>query len=337
MRAARIKEADGGFYHVISRIVDRRMILNDREKERFRKLMHSAAVFSGVQVLTYAVLDNHFHILLHVPAAAPLSDEQFVSRLGALYRPNRVAKLAEQLAELRSRGQAAEAERLKGPYLARMHDLSGYMKTLKQRFSQSYNRRHGRKGTLWEERFKSILIEGEQGALSAVAAYIDLNAVRAGIVGEAGLYRYCGYAEALGGSRQARAGLSRIMCSLGTDGGWQVAHAGYRKLLYMTGDTARQGTEEGVEGCGFSAPQVEQVLKDGGRLTLQQALYCRVRYFSDGLILGSRGYVDEVFSRFRDRFGAKRTSGARPIRELATGEMFTARRLQVNAVTTPAN
>ena len=60
MRTARIKEENGGFYHVLSRVVDRRMVLDDDEKERFRKLMRRTAAFSGVDVLTYAALDNHF-------------------------------------------------------------------------------------------------------------------------------------------------------------------------------------------------------------------------------------------------------------------------------------
>ena len=51
----------------------------------------------------------------------------------------------------------------------RMYDLSEFVKTLKQRFTQSYNRRHGRKGTLWEERYKSILVEGSANALSTIS------------------------------------------------------------------------------------------------------------------------------------------------------------------------
>ena len=56
------------------------------------------------------------------------------------------------------------------------------MKLLKQRFTQWFNRQRGRKGTLWEERFKSVLVEGTGEVLATMAAYIDLNPVRAGIV-----------------------------------------------------------------------------------------------------------------------------------------------------------
>ena len=58
MRVPRIKEEGEGFYHLLSRIVDRRRVLDEKEKERFRQLMHRAAVFSGIDVLTYSILDN---------------------------------------------------------------------------------------------------------------------------------------------------------------------------------------------------------------------------------------------------------------------------------------
>jgi hypothetical protein len=51
-----------------------------------------------------------------------------------------------------------------------MWDVSAFMKLLKQRFTQWFNRRRGRKGTLWEERFKSVLVEGAGPALSAMPA-----------------------------------------------------------------------------------------------------------------------------------------------------------------------
>ena len=60
------------------------------------------------------------------------------------------------------------------------------------------------RGHLWDDRFKSVLVEGgggleRPGALWVMAQYIELNAVRAGIVKEAQAYRWCGLGEAVGG------------------------------------------------------------------------------------------------------------------------------------------
>jgi len=53
------------------------------------------------------------------------------------------------------------------------------MKDLKQRFTQWYNKRNGLKGTLWEDTYQSVLVEDSERALMTMAAYIDLNPVRA--------------------------------------------------------------------------------------------------------------------------------------------------------------
>ncbi len=62
-------------------------------------------------------------------------------------------------------------------------DVSLYKKELKQRFSEWYNNQQGRFGTPWAERFKSLLVEDQPGAVQPVAAYRprpELGAGRAG-------------------------------------------------------------------------------------------------------------------------------------------------------------
>jgi len=54
-------------YHTISRVVDRRFVFGDAEREHFRMCMWMQENFSGCRVLSYCVMSNHFHILLEVP------------------------------------------------------------------------------------------------------------------------------------------------------------------------------------------------------------------------------------------------------------------------------
>ena len=56
-----------------------------REKEYLRKLIWQVAEFSGVRVITYAVMDNHFHVLAEVPPERAVSDEEIVRRFAVLY------------------------------------------------------------------------------------------------------------------------------------------------------------------------------------------------------------------------------------------------------------
>jgi REP element-mobilizing transposase RayT len=331
----RIKEESAAFYHIVSRIVDRRMALDTNEKERLRRTMRQVEAFSGVQVLTYAILDNHFHILLHVPRRREVTDEEFVQRLGHIYDSTIVENLERELKSRREHGQNEAAESLKAEYTYRMYDISEFMKTFKQRFTQSYNLRHGRKGTLWEERFKSILLQGRSGhALATIAAYIDLNAVRAGIVADPKDYRFSGYGEAMAGSNMARSGLMEVMLSLGIEAGWRAVSGRYREFLYVAGRARGVDKQGRTLRCGFDPKQVEEVLNAGGEVALPELLRCRVRYFTDGVILGSRAYVDDMFLRYRSRFSMKRETGARPIRGGCPG-LFTLRRLRLATITVP--
>ena len=83
---------------------------------------------------------------------------------------------------------------------------------------------------------------------------------------------------------------------------------------------------------GFSKERVEAVLKSGGKLSRADLLLCRVRWFSDGVAIGSRGFVEGVFNRCRSSFGAKRKDGARKVREDSAGSLHALRELRVNSV-----
>lgn len=345
MRGARVKESGRACYHVMSRVVDRRMVIDDGEKEIFGRLMRAMEGFSGVQVVTHATLDNHFHILLHVPEAEYVDDAEFVTRLGCLYAKPMVKRTGKHLAHLRAGGEDEAAEAFKAKYTYRMYDLSEYMKTLKQRFTEGFNKRHGRKGTLWEERYKSLLVQpgdvnatgshDQMTAVAAVAAYIDLNPVRAAIVKDPKDYRFCGYGESMGGRQDARRGICMVMQSLGVEGDWSCVCERYRQVLYCTGQEGGIDAQGRTLKQGFSPQDVRAVLDSGGKLSIGQALRCRVRYFSDGLVLGSRAYVDEVFRRHRDHFGAKRKDGARPMTGASWCGLCTGRRLRLQVVTLP--
>jgi REP element-mobilizing transposase RayT len=335
MRTARILGEEGSWYHCVSRIVDRQMRVSKDEKERFRNIMRRVEEFSGVRILTHSILDNHFHILLEVPERQKVSDEELLRRMRLLYAKEYVSQFALSLKECRKNGDNGAAEKLKERYTYRMYDLGEFMKTLKQRYTMSYNRRHERRGTLWEERFKSVLVDWsrsektkELSSSAAMAAYIDLNSVRAGIVSDPKEYRYSGYGEAVGGSKKAREGLMKVMGTLGCGGSWEEVSRAYRKLLYIRG----KGTEKRP---GFVAEEVKKVLKAGGKLSVGEALRCRVRYFSDGVALGSREYVNGVFEKHRERFGAKRKDGARALRHGEWGGLCALRDLRLSVVTVP--
>lgn len=337
MRHARVKAEGTGCYHVVSRIVDRTFRLDDAEKEIFRKMMRQAEAFSGVRVLTYAVMSNHFHLLVEVPERGEVDDAELFRRMTALYGQVHVSNMKRQWAEWRKTGAAYLAGEQQDKLRARMGDVSAFMKTLKQRYSMSYNARHGRTGTLWEERFKSVLVENAEGAKAAVAAYIDLNPVRAKAVADPKDYRWSGYGEACGGGKQARAGLVAVHDSRAFEqaGAWRYASARYRVLLYTEGEERHAAYGGRVVRKGIGSGEVAKVIATNGKLPLAAVLRCRVRYFTDGMAFGSQAFVDKVFADNRRFFGPKRKDGARRMRFGDWGGLRVARALRVDAVSMP--
>lgn len=76
--------------------------------------------------------------------------------------------------------------------VAEVRGLAGMMKGVAQRYAQYFNDRHRSSGALWDGRYKSCLVQTEQYLL-VCQRYIELNPVRAGMVGFAGNYRWSSY------------------------------------------------------------------------------------------------------------------------------------------------
>ena len=228
MRAARIKlNGQKACFHLVGRAVTG-LLFGDVEKEILTGMLWKMAGFCGMEVITFCMMSNHFHVLVRVPESRPLTDAQSLERLKGLYGAKGALTLLAREA-MTERGKI-DAD-IRHMLLERMGDVSAFMKEFKQRFSRCYNRRHDRYGTLWAERFKSVIVEDQPSSLEAVAAFIDLNPVRAGIVEDPKDYRFCGYASALAGNTLARQGL--MSCGLGAN--WDACAAAYRMRLLDTG------------------------------------------------------------------------------------------------------
>ncbi|MFK5922050.1 MAG: chemotaxis protein CheW, partial [Verrucomicrobiota bacterium] len=204
----------------------------------------------------------------------------------------------------------------------RLFDLSMFMKELKMKMTLAYNKMNDREGALWNGRFKSVLLESGD-AVRTVAAYIDLNPIRAGIVQTPEDYRWCSYAAAVAGVKGARQALTFAVMGRQRVA-WRTVEAEYRCLLYGTGEERLGGdTVDGVDRRkgGFTQEEIDEVLRAGGKLPLAAALRCRVRYFTDGAVLGSQGFVDEFFGGRRECFGERRKDGGRKMRGAQWGEL----------------
>jgi putative transposase len=327
-------------YHVMSRTCGGDVFFDDVEKDALRRVIWRMAEFCGLKVVTYCLMGNHFHLLAEVPHRdtwlqrfeGPHGEAKLLEHLRILYSKTYVGLLSDELSDLRQRGLESLAQQKLEAIKKRFCDLSLFVKEVKERFSRWFNKRRGRKGTLWMDRFKSVLVEGKGEALRTMAAYIDLNPVRAGLVKDPKDYRWCGYAEALGGSRRAQRGLCKAIGK--PVDGWQSAGAAeaYRCILFDEGRAVKDAQNEAVVESGMSAESVRSVLAERGKLSASELVRLRVRYFSDGAVLGSKAFVEDIFEAQRDQFSPKRKRGAKRIAE-TDAPLYALRQLKLAAVT----
>ena len=106
-RTRRIKAEGAAFYHITSRITGKQFLLKDPE---VKKLMLSAlersAKFSGVEIGSFCLMDDHFHILLHIPSfdAGTLPDSELLDRIEILAGKKRADILHDRWEHLVSNG-----------------------------------------------------------------------------------------------------------------------------------------------------------------------------------------------------------------------------------------
>ncbi|MFO1483152.1 MAG: transposase [Verrucomicrobiaceae bacterium] len=322
-------------YHVMSRTCGGDVFFDDVEKEALRRVIWRMAEFCGLKVVTYCLMGNHFNLLAEVPHRdtwlqrfeGPQGEAKLLEHLRILYSKTYVGLLRDELSDLRQRGLESLAQQKLEAIKKRFCDLSLFVKEVKERFSRWFNKRRGRKGTLWMDRFKSVLVEGKGEALRTMAAYIDLNPVRAGLVKDPKDYRWCGYAEALGGSRRAQRGLCKAIGK--PVDGWQSAGAAeaYRCILFDEGREVKDAQNEAVVERGVSVESARAVLAQRGKLSATELVRLRVRYFSDGAVLGSKAFVEGVFESQREQFSPKRKRGARRIAQ-ADSPLYALRQLR---------
>ena len=134
MRFPRVKAEGQSFYHCVSRVVDGRFIFQttghgSAEAERFLKLMRRLEAFSGVRILTYSLMANHFHLLCEVPEPKTMSEAELLQRIEAGYGPARREALEQQLARWRQQPDGVDQiQCFLEPYRRRMYDISIFIK-----------------------------------------------------------------------------------------------------------------------------------------------------------------------------------------------------------------
>jgi REP element-mobilizing transposase RayT len=141
------------------------------------RIVELANIF-GVAVHAYAIMSNHFHLIIETDPEAPLrwSDEEVAKRWLSLSAKgdNRNSPLDFRIAAL-----ATQPERLT-ILRQRLGSLSWYMRYLKEPIARQANREDECTGRFWEGRFRTQALLDEPAVLASMV-YVDLNPIRAGV------------------------------------------------------------------------------------------------------------------------------------------------------------
>jgi hypothetical protein len=287
-------QGEPAVYHVISRTALPGFPMGDIEKDYFVSLLKKLGSVYFVDTLGYTVLGNHFHSIFRVHTGENISDKEIRERFKTYYGPKSKREFTD--------GQIPH-------FREKWSSLSELVKELKQSFSRWYNKTHNRKGTFWGERFKSLLAENGD-TLITLLAYVDLNAVRAGIVQRPEEYRWC----SLGYHVQTDNKDNFLSMDFGlapfTEMNPEQRLHHYRRFVYGAGALPSE------KGAKIDPEIIEKEEKNDFELKRIDRFRYRTRYFTDSGVIGTKEFVSNCCRLFQHHFTCRHEKKPKPIQGL---------------------
>ena len=278
-------------YHVISRTALPGLPFSVSDKERLQSLIFHYSRIYFTEILGFCLMDNHFHVLVRMFPSDHEDEASLRNRFKLAYKDKSVFSSARIAA-----------------YRQKWSSLSEFIKEIKQGFSRYYNKKNNRKGYLWGDRFKSVIVQDGRTLVNCLA-YIDLNPVRANIVKRPEEYRWSslGY-HAQTGNRAGFLSLDLGMADWGVEPRDRLQK--YREFVYETGalDTGK--------GARLDPKLVKGERKKGYKLTAVDRFRYRTRHFTDSGVIGSKEFVARHARQFHERLACKREKKPREVEGL---------------------
>jgi REP-associated tyrosine transposase len=283
-------------YHIMSRTALDGFPFGDVEKDELVKITKRFSELFFVEVFGFCIMGNHFHLLIQMFPEHYFKDEEIRKRCKAHYGEDFEIS-DEQLVY----------------YRGKLSSLANYMKEIKQAFSWYYNQRHNRRGTLWGERFKSVIVENGETLINCLA-YIDLNPLRAGIVDRPEEYRWNSLGYHIQTSNQDN--------FLSTDFGLKEFNVKsenerirrYRRYVYEAGAINQPGKGRVKV---IKDKVLEKERKRDFALSRNDRFRYRTRYFTDSGVIGSKDFVSKNYMRFKHYFNSKNEKKPKPVKGLS--------------------
>lgn len=195
----------------------------------FKSILAKACAFSGVWIDTYSINAREFQIQVYVPECPELVDAEILRRYKELNSPPSAYMKGEieRVEKMFRERDEAGIERWASRQKSRMYDVSGFMKIVKERFVEWFNRSRGRGGSLFTGRFSSTMVEPSREWVSGSCAAIDSVQMIADRLEDGNRLLCTGLGDALNGSELARRGLMRAL----EGESWEAIAEEYQSLV----------------------------------------------------------------------------------------------------------
>ncbi|ADU66720.1 hypothetical protein Selin_1998 [Desulfurispirillum indicum S5] len=178
------------YYHCVSRCVRRAFLCGvdsvtgqsfDHRKQWILDRLGVLTEVFAIDICAYALMSNHYHLVLRVDRerVEAMSDYEVLGRWNVLFSGNPLIKMflaGQKLSAVQEQMLAALIRDIR----PRLYDISWFMRSLNEWIARQANKEDNCKGRFWEGRFRTQALLDEYGLLTCMA-YVDLNAIRAGI------------------------------------------------------------------------------------------------------------------------------------------------------------
>ena len=268
-------------YHVVSRTALPGLPIKAADKDYLLNHIRRLATLYFVDVLGFALMDNHFHLVVRMYPESELSDMELRRRYKAYYGED----------------QEIDGELL-NRYRERLTSLGAFIKDIKQGFTRFYNTKYNRRGYFWGERFKSMIVQDGR-TLVNLLAYVDLNPIRAGVVRKPEYYTWCSLGYHLQtGNKDDLLSVDFGLREWNEFDSREIVRK-YREFVYET------GAVDAGKGAVIDQKVVDRERKRKFKVSRADRFRSRSRYFTDAGIIGSKEFVGEVFDKVKHLLGSK--------------------------------
>ena len=309
-RTARHKSTEAAFYHLTNRVAGRADWFPFEDHQARSKLLDMMLFYVDAyrcRLAAFQIMGNHFHFIVHFEKPRTLSREELRESAHKLYGRQAEAKTA------------CWTDAQWEAFNQRLFDVSKLMANLDGLYARWFNLKFARRGHFWSDRFKNPELLGREAVQDAIL-YVELNAVRAGLVKRPEQWKWGSAHWRLNGEEQDLISLEELFPS---DPGTDV-YSTYRAQLYYRGAVPTREGQAAIPRWILHQEQRRGFTRAG-------AFRRRLRFLTDGLAVGPAEKVAQLLATYRKQGRYRRRR--HPIPQLG-GVLFSLREQRSNAFVT---